>query len=82
MYRDDALTGTLERVSVGEGGYDANGNTDVFADDYRAKNYESHNVYQQQNMWSRAISEDGSQIVFSTAEPLSREASNGVDKCV
>lgn len=85
LYRYDAQTGVLERVSLGEDGYDANGNRD---DEPGGGNADAtipfggiHNgqsVSQEYEMGSRAISEDGSRIVFATAEPLSPEAVNGL----
>jgi hypothetical protein len=93
LYRYDAETGALERVSVGEGGYDANGNrndgdepsrelfgeeggTEAISDATIARNHEYGKVYEQQDMGTRAISEDGSQVVFTTTEPLSPDAVN------
>jgi hypothetical protein len=83
IYRYDAETGALERVSVGEGGYDANGNNDAsdatiqsgFIDD--SKGAGANSIFLEHELGGRAISEDGSRIVFSTAEPLSPRATNG-----
>ena len=77
VYRYDAVTGTLERTSVGEAGHDANGNgagdatitSDGFSESY---------VRTQYGGGTRAISEDGSRIVFTTARPLSPGAVNGL----
>jgi hypothetical protein len=77
VYRYDAVTGRLDRVSVGEEGFDANGNSNVFGakisrlveDGFTKTDYE---------MNYRAISEDGSRIVFETEEPLSPRAVNGL----
>lgn len=77
VYRYDAQTGLIDRVSVGEGGYDANGNDNQFGaqipnlDD----NGQLKNNYE---MASRALSEDGSRIVFESADPLSPKAVNGL----
>jgi hypothetical protein len=76
VYRYDAETGSLSRVSVGEGGNDANGNS-VF-DATIAPGGQGGSVAVQYEMGSRAISEDGSRIVFTTAEPLSSGAVNGL----
>jgi hypothetical protein len=76
VYRYDALTGALNRVSLGEAGFDANGNgvepslgaydASIQPGDVRgAKAHETHELS------VRAISEDGSRIVFSSTEPLS-----------
>jgi Tol biopolymer transport system component len=90
VYRYDAETGGLDRVSLGEAGYDANGNrndTAKLVDNTGRENADSTiapghmgqiaEAVGQQEMASRAISEDGSRIVFSTAEPLSPAVSNG-----
>lgn len=92
VYRYDASAGALARISLGEGGADANGNSDdgaseipeadrpAFADATIAEgalgNIEASS--QQREMGSHAISEDGSRIVFSTAGPLSSQATNGL----
>ena len=82
VYRYDAQSGMLARVSVGEDGYDANGNADACAggpcDAAIADNKEEAEVYRQEDLESRAVSEDGSRVVFTTAAPLSQAASNGL----
>jgi hypothetical protein len=87
VYRYDALTGALDRVSVGEAGLDANGNCNDGGGGGSACNAMvgsteprsgKLSLYAQREMGSRAISEDGSRIVFQTAEPLSSVASNGL----
>jgi hypothetical protein len=83
VYRYDAVTGRLERVSLGEAGHDANGNGEdsvskpVFAD-ATIEPYlgASERAYEQHEMQTRAVSEDGSRIVFETAGPLSGAAVN------
>jgi hypothetical protein len=77
VYRYDALTGTLNRISGGEEGYDGNGNSDAF-DATITPEFDSGVVSAQRGLKSRAVSEDGSRVVFSTAEPLSRAAGNGL----
>ncbi len=80
VYRYDAETGLLERVSVGEGGFDANGNDDAFDATIVHREEEwSASVQAQYEMNSRAVSEDGSRIVFETAGPLSPGATNGLE---
>jgi hypothetical protein len=88
VYRYDAHTSTLERVSIGEEGFEANGN----CDDSGALGGEAEpcdaaiptgfrwggKVQEQYALNSRAISEDGSRIVFTTAASLSSNATNGV----
>jgi hypothetical protein len=77
LYRYDAHSGLLNRVSLGEDGYDANGNGTL---DASIANVESTNetVAALHEMGTRAITEDGSRIVFTTAEPLSERATNGL----
>ncbi len=77
VYRYDAETGELDRVSLGEEGYGANGNASALG----ASITQGHNggsLQFQFEMDNRAISEDGSRIVFTSAEPLSPAASNGL----
>ena len=76
VYRYDAQTETLDRVSIGEDGYDANGNDDAF--DASIPTLGFGQVRKNYELGSRAISEDGSRIVFETAEPLSPEVTNGL----
>ncbi len=78
VYRYEAVSGKLERVSVGEAGFDANGNNSLFDARIAPPELESGNVYVERDMNSRAVTEDGSRIVFTTADPLSRMAKNGV----
>jgi hypothetical protein len=86
VYRYDAETEALGRVSLGEGGYDANGNKDLFDgsgnDLYDASIAAGHwggrRVQEQYEMDNRAVSEDGSRIIFTTSEPLSPAATNGL----
>ena len=76
VYRYDAQSETLDRVSVGEDGYDANGNNDAF--NASLPTLEFGQVLKNYQLGKRAISEDGSRVVFETAEPLSPEATNGL----
>jgi hypothetical protein len=83
IYRYDASADALERVSVGEDGFDANGNRDANADAQINKvNGGGINPgatsYQQHELSTRAISSDGSRIVFMTPDPLSPRAINGL----
>jgi hypothetical protein len=88
VYRYDAQTGRLERVSVGEGGYAANGNrpdvekigaASLGNADARIQQAETGELPdEERSLVRRASSEDGSRIVFRTAEPLSPNASNGL----
>jgi hypothetical protein len=77
VYRYDAQTGALDRVSVGEDGADANGNNSAFDATIPNTNH-TGNVADQADMAARAISEDGSRVVFTSAEPLSPQAGNGL----
>ncbi len=76
VYRYDALTGELNRVSHGETGLDANGNDNAFDAQIALGNF-GGSVRLQHELDSRAVSEDGSRIVFRTKAPLSSSASNG-----
>jgi hypothetical protein len=76
VYRFDASTGSLVRVSVGEKGFDANGNDEF--DSTLNKGSGNTAVFQVHSMDSRAISENGAYIVFTTVSPLSPDAVNGV----
>ncbi len=78
VYRYDTATGSVDRVSLGEAGYSANGNSDAFdAAIQIASVTEGDAVTDQYDMKSRAISEDGSRIVFASVQPLSVNATNG-----
>jgi hypothetical protein len=79
VYRYDAGTGALARVSMGEAGADSNGNNSAFDANVSAPPppYAS-GALAQWRLGTRAISDDGSTIVFSTSEPLSpRVVSSG-----
>lgn len=77
VYRYDAETGGLMRVSMGENGEDENGNSSAFdatiAPPTAAHN---HGAISEWRLGRRAISDDGSTIVFISAEPLSLHAVN------
>jgi hypothetical protein len=80
VYRYDAQSGVLDRVSLGEAGYDTNGNAgDTVQEPARADATIARGaVADQYEMRTRAISQDGSRIVFETAEPLSPAVINGL----
>jgi hypothetical protein len=82
VYRYDALTGEMDRVSHGEAGYDANGNGEGGEGDARGATitlgHRGGSVLDQYELDDRAVSEDGSRVVFTTSEPLSPAASNGL----
>jgi hypothetical protein len=88
VYRYDAFSGRLNRVSLGEGGFDDNGNRAVFGPsgeplgaqiDIGEKVNNGSSVMAQHGLVTRAISEDGTRIVFGSAEPLSPVATNGLE---
>jgi hypothetical protein len=79
VYRYDAVTGQLGRVSVGEDGYSSNGNSNVFSAQLDAGGIGGFtSVMRDHEMGSRAVSEDGSRIVFETDQRLSPDATNGL----
>jgi hypothetical protein len=85
VYRYDFAAGALERVSVGEEGADAGGNCDegsgeTVCDATVVTTVGLRNparISAQRELADRAITEDGSRIVFSSSGPLSPDASNG-----
>jgi hypothetical protein len=94
IYRYDAQTDDVERISLGEDGHHENGNgndeTVGTSEQQRAINSDATISYghigigfaanlEQHELGSRAISEDGSRIVFRTTEPLAVGASNGLE---
>jgi hypothetical protein len=76
VYEYDAQTGRLVRVSVGEGGHDDNGNRDGVDASIAQPEFNTAAVGPQYQMNTRAVSDDGSTIVFTTSEPLSASAVN------
>ncbi len=85
VYRYDAETGSLQRVSTGEDGFDDNGNRTVLGASGEVlgagilPGLYSGQLVNEHGLGSRAASEDGSRIVFVSAEPLSPMAANGLD---
>ena len=75
VYRYDAVTGELLRVSHGENGFAANGNAARTAASIQP-GFFGHQVRLQYGLNTRAVTEDGSRIVFTTSSPLSPEATN------
>lgn len=79
IYRYDAQTGLIEHISFGEAGYDANGNNSAFDATIPPGGIQpGEEVKRQHEMNTRAISEDGTKIVFTSSEPLSPDATNGL----
>jgi hypothetical protein len=79
VYRYDAQSGELARVSFGHRGNDANGNDSLFpaelAEEIAGRGHESPANTEDE---FRSISADGSRVVFTTAAPLvSRDTNEG-----
>jgi hypothetical protein len=85
VYRYDAATGGLQRVSVGEAGFDDDGNRTVLGPSGEVlgasilPGHYNGLLLEEHGLGVRAVSEDGSRIVFVSAEPLSPMAANGLD---
>jgi hypothetical protein len=77
VYRYDAATGELERVSLGEDGAEADGNSELGEAGIAAGKLGGF-VATQYEMGNRAISEDGTRIVFHSNQRLSEKAINGL----
>ena len=75
VYRYDALTGLIRRVSVGVEGYDHNGNDDAFPATIVSPKFFVGSLKAQYELGDRAISERGT-VVFTTQGPLSLDAVN------
>jgi hypothetical protein len=78
VFEYDAKAGRLARVSTGEEGYDENGNADAFGASIAAPYFEG-GISTQAELFEtakRAVSDDGSTVVFSTSTPLSPRAVN------
>ena len=77
MYRYDALTGALTFVSHGENGYEPDA-ARATAGARIEQGSLVGDLFEQHGLRGRAISEDGSRIVFRSAEPLSPSDTNGL----
>lgn len=77
VYRYDALTGALQRVSVGEEGFDSDGNDDRSNAEFSPLEPGAA-ILQDHELTYRNIDETGSRIVFESASPLSQHATNGL----
>jgi hypothetical protein len=79
VYRYDAATGGLVRVSVGENGHDGNGNNNAFDASIAVPHFGGieDRAIPTWRLSTRALSDDSSTVVFSTSEPLSTRALNG-----
>lgn len=77
IYRYDATSGMLARVTEGEAGYHANGNDDNPSLEPKMPANPGL-VAGAAGLVTRAINQAGTRIIFTTPEPLSREATNGL----
>jgi hypothetical protein len=77
VYRYDAQTGVISLVSGGEAGYEP-GESGGVPGAHIAPGTRGGTVVQQYEMDNRAISEDGSRIVFISARRLSPDVTNGL----
>ena len=80
IYRYDSPSSRLARVSTGEDGESGNGNeSGAVADASITPGYRGDaGVRTQYELGSRAVSDDGTRVVFETAEALSQQAVNGL----
>ena len=79
VFEYDAKTGRLARVSTGEGGYAGNGNDNALAASIAAPQLEATTFRGQEGLFedgTRAVSDDGSTVVFSSSGALSPRAVN------
>jgi hypothetical protein len=80
VFEYDASTGRLVRVSLGEDGYDDNGNGGEDGATISSVEYGTGTIFKQEELFeenTRAVSDDGSTVVFTTSQPLSPRAING-----
>ncbi|HEX5927240.1 MAG TPA: hypothetical protein VFY45_25715 [Baekduia sp.] len=75
VYRYDATSATLRRISTGQDGYDGDGNSNAFDATINDRTLFT-NV--QRTSLQRSASTDGSRIVFATAQALQPQDVNGV----
>jgi hypothetical protein len=74
IFRYDAQTGELARVSIGQNGFNANGNTNTFGAEIRTEGFAGDSGAARM---PGTISEDGSYVVFRSADGLTPQALNG-----
>lgn len=77
VYRYDAQTGVLDRVSLGVAGFEANGNGEGDASIEKSGLGKGATIVKEHRLDVRAVSEDGSLVVFTSVRPLSAAATNG-----
>jgi hypothetical protein len=81
VFEYDADSGRLARVSVGEAGYDENGNGGVGAATIAVPRYAPSTSAKSEELAedsTRALSDDGSTVVFTSVRALSPRAVNGL----
>ena len=76
VYRYDAQSGVVSLVSVGEDAYEPSGSADLSAG--IAEGHRGGPLSDEYELNDRAISGDGSRIVFTSARPLSPAVTNGL----
>ena len=79
VFEYDARSGRLARVSIGEDGYGENGNEGAAGATIAAPAYVANGSFMSLELAegeTRAVSDDGSTVVFSTAQALSPRAVN------
>jgi hypothetical protein len=74
VFRYDAQTGTVVRVSVGQRGFNENGNTRSFAASFPIQQYA---LFSSPLDSTRAMSDDGQYVFFQSADGLTPLALNG-----
>ena len=74
VYRYDATSKTLRRISTGQNGYDGDGNDNTFDATISGR---TENYSQQLAGLNRPASKDGSRILFSTGQALQQQDVNG-----
>ncbi len=78
VFEYDAEAETLVRVSRGEGGYDEDGSSDVYAATIPAPRFAREERVGNGRFLGLAVSADGSRVFFSTRDALTPQASNGI----
>ncbi|HWX44932.1 MAG TPA: hypothetical protein VNY52_06385 [Solirubrobacteraceae bacterium] len=81
VFEYDALTGRLVRVSIGQGGYNDNGNTstnnaEIVSPVYTATTNVEPNAFPSTYWSSLSVSEDGSYVYFQSGDGLTKQAVN------
>jgi hypothetical protein len=78
IFEYDAQTGSLVRVSVGQSGFNDNGNTSVYPAEIPSPDFvfkTNEGVSDPRNYWSHlAVSSDGSYVFFSSHDALTPDA--------